>query len=224
MTANVCLRSCTGGRAPPAAGDAGLPEVPAEVPVDVQKGQRGRPRRRGSTIPSPAARPLRDSRPASRSAPETGTCRSLPPLASRICITPAPVSTLRAHSWGSDARRPPPGKAQSPHRGRPLHPGDHLVPAVRPRRPVTTSASATTRHAPTPTGKSVTTSARSRPSASKSPSPRPPDPHHPDQARSPRQARVRCRAPSRGELFSGQPPMPLRAAPYRRENSRWYCP
>ena len=56
-----------------------------------------------------------------------------------------------------------------------------------------TSASATTRHAPTPTGRSVTTSARSRPSASRSPSPRPPDPYHPDQARSPRQARVRAR-------------------------------
>ena len=46
----------------------------------------------------------------------------------------------------------------------------------------------------------------------------------PDQARSPHQARVRCRAPIYRGLFSGQPPMPLRAAPSRRENSRRYRP
>ena len=41
----------------------------------------------------------------------------------------------------------------------------------------------------------------------------------PDQARHPNQPRVRCRAPNPGELFSGQPSVSLRAAPYRRENS-----
>jgi transposase len=34
------------------------------------------------------------------------------------------------------ARRPPPRQGQSPGRRRPLHPSDHLAPAVRPRRPV----------------------------------------------------------------------------------------
>ena len=69
----------------------------------------------------------------------------------------------------------------------------HLLKTPRPGSP--TSATATTRPAPTPTASSATTSARSRPSASTSPSPRPRNPYRPDQARSPHQARVRCRAP-----------------------------
>jgi hypothetical protein len=32
--------------------------------------------------------------------------------------------------------RPPPGQGHRPGRRRPLHPGDHLAPAIRPRRPV----------------------------------------------------------------------------------------
>ena len=101
-----------------------------------------------------------------------------------------PRRALRPH-------RPPPRQGQSPGRRRPLHPGHHLAPARRPRRPV---------HRPRP--RLLPGPHRQRQEDQK---PHPADPsarlhRHPhqgrlthtapDQARSPRQARVRCRAPN----------------------------
>ena len=61
-------------------------------------------------------------------------------------------------------------------RGRPVHPGHRLAPAVRPRAPASTTwAPASTTPASTPSAPSATTSASWRPSATRSPSNPPPD-------------------------------------------------
>jgi len=124
---------------------------------------------------APSARPP-TSPPAPRPSSASGTTAS-PAAAAR----PRPRSQSPAPSWSSPGTGSPTPPTGSP-----------------------TSAPATTRPAPTKTRRSKTTSGRSKRSASPSPSPRPRNPHRPDQARSPPQARVRCRAPISGRLFSGQ--------------------
>ena len=56
------------------------------------------------------------------------------------------------------------------------------------------------------------------------PAPRPPDPYRTRRPRHGPQPPGSAAARPAEVLFSGQPPMPLRAAPYRRENSRRYRP
>ena len=82
------------------------------------------------------------------------------------------------------ADRPPPRRQESQRRHRPLHPGHHLAPAVRPRRPLSRPRHRTsTPPASTPTAASATTSASSKPSATRSPSNPPPDPPAPTPSR-----------------------------------------
>jgi transposase len=121
--------------------------------------------------------------------------------------------------------RPPPRQGQGPGRRGPLHPGHHLAPAEQPRGPV---------HRPRP--RLLPGPYRHRPQAAQ---PHPADPgarlrRHPHQGPVtpisslttpdhrtgpgplPR-AHLLC-------VISGQPPVSLRATPYRRENSGRYRP
>ena len=73
--------------------------------------------------------------------------------------------------------RPTTRQEEGHRRGRPVHPGHRLAPALRPRGPLpSTSAPTTTTPTSTPATRNATTSANSRPSATKSPSNPPPDP------------------------------------------------
>ena len=94
---------------------------------------------------------------------------------------PAPRSAPPPSSANTTGGSPAVAEGQSPGRRRPLHPDHHLL-LSDPPPGTPTSASATTRHALTPTGRSATTSASSKPSASRSPLPKPPDPYRSDQA------------------------------------------
>ena len=103
--------------------------------------------------------------------------------------------------------RPPPRQEEGHRRGRPLHPGDHLAPARRPRHPTsTTSAPTTTTATSTPTPNDATTSANSKPSATTSPSNPPPD--------RPSHSRGSCLVTS---IF-GLANVPLSGRPFRAEN------
>ena len=74
------------------------------------------------------------------------------------------------------ADRPPPRQEEGHRRGRPLHPGHRLAPAVRPRGPLPRPRRRTsTTPASAPSARNATTSANSKPSATRSPSNPPPD-------------------------------------------------
>ena len=78
------------------------------------------------------------------------------------------------------AHRPPTRQEEGHRRGRTLHPGHHLAPALRTRDPLPRPRTRLLRHPPgRPTQPPATTSAHSKPSATTSPSNPPPDRHDP---------------------------------------------
>src|SRR5215469_10343897 len=97
-----------GAVAPAAVGNAGLPQEPAEVLVDV--GERQRLPGLAGEEPVSAGAPGDAGVIVSESVAQrglTGTCRSLPPLPSRMHKTPASRSTSsKRSSRASEARRP----------------------------------------------------------------------------------------------------------------------
>ena len=96
-------------------------------------------------------------------------------------------------------------QAQSPGRRRPLHPGHHLAPAIRSRRPVLRTRLRLPRQPYRhPAQGPAATSASSKHPATPSPSPRQPDPHHarPDLTAQHRPRFAAARPP--GSPFSGQ--------------------
>ena len=73
-------------------------------------------------------------------------------------------------SVSATAHRPSTWREEADRRGRPVHPGHRLAPAVRSDRPLPTSALASMTPVSTPNAPSATTSASSKPWATRSPS------------------------------------------------------
>ena len=137
------------------------------------------PRRRTPGVMGRAVPPAASPDPAL--APPRRTTATAGCAATSARPPPAPRSAPPPSSANTTGGSPAVAEGQSPGRRRPLHPDHHLL-LSDPPPGTPTSASATTRHALTPTGRSATTSASSKPSASRSPLPKPPDPYRSDQA------------------------------------------